>query len=769
MEDESGNTSSSSATVTIVDDTAPTVVGQSLTLSLDANGDASLTAAQLDNGSSDNCTSAGNLVMSIDKSSFTCSDLGLNQVELMVTDESGNQASALFDVTIEDNIAPTVAAQNLVVELGANGEVVVDPQAMNDGSSDNCGITYSLDQTTFTCADVGVNNVLFTATDDAGNQASVSATITVEDNIAPTVVAQNLTLQLDVNGEATVTPESADNGSSDNCSGTLVFSLSQTDFSCADLGVNTETLTVTDVNGNQSTAQVSITIEDANAPTAIAQNISVQLDANGEVNVNPQSLDNGSSDNCTAQGSLTFTLNQTFFDCTDVGSNSVTLTVTDGSGNSSTASATITVEDVTNPTVSAQNVTVKLNQNNEATVFATDIDTGSSDNCDVALSLVHVNISGRATPSSTSITFTDSHIGSNSVMLTATDPSGNSSSTTITVTVEPYKLDQTITFDAISDQVYGNSDITLSASASSGLSVSYSIISGSAVTHSGNTLTIVGTGSVTIEASQSGDADYYEANSVQRSFTVAKAPLTITAVDHTISYGDNLPTLTVSYSGFVNGENAANLDSEPTVSADFGGQVEVPNAGSYDLIVTGGSSDNYELTLVNGTLTINKLDQIITIQSIDDKQPDDDPFSITATVDSGLDLDYDISGPAAISGTTITLDGTEGTVTVTVSQAGDQNHLAATEELSFEVRIPLAIGDDLESSVKVYPNPFVNHITIEGNKVLNIRLSSLDGKILKSISGSEGQLDLAELKNGIYLLEVRSGEERIIKRIVKAN
>ncbi len=81
---------------------------------------------------------------------------------------------------------------------------------------------------------------------------------------------------------------------------------------------------------------------------------------------------------------------------------------------------------------------------------------------------------------------------------------------------------QTITFAALTNKTYGDADFTVNASASSGLPVTFSIVSGPA-TISGNVVSLTGAGSVTVRASQAGDATYAAATSVDRSFTVAKA------------------------------------------------------------------------------------------------------------------------------------------------------------------------------------------------------------------------------------------------------
>ncbi|NND61598.1 MAG: choice-of-anchor B family protein [Flavobacteriaceae bacterium] len=81
---------------------------------------------------------------------------------------------------------------------------------------------------------------------------------------------------------------------------------------------------------------------DTTDPIAVCQNITAQLDENGEVVVSGSEVDGGSSDN---SGSYTITLSQNSFDCSDIGTNNITVTVTDPSGNTDTCSATITIED----------------------------------------------------------------------------------------------------------------------------------------------------------------------------------------------------------------------------------------------------------------------------------------------------------------------------------------------------------------------------------------------------------------------------------------
>src|SRR5690606_11589911 len=116
---------------------------------------------------------------------------------------------------------------------------------------------------------IGVTTITFTATDSNGNTSSCDFTITVVDNQAPLAVCQDITIELDANGLATINPEDLDGGSTDNCAGPLSFSASQTVFDCSNLGENTITLTVTDAEGNSSTCTAIVTVEDNIAPVAL--------------------------------------------------------------------------------------------------------------------------------------------------------------------------------------------------------------------------------------------------------------------------------------------------------------------------------------------------------------------------------------------------------------------------------------------------------------------------------------------------------------------
>jgi hypothetical protein len=84
--------------------------------------------------------------------------------------------------------------------------------------------------------------------------------------------------------------------------------------------------------------------------------------------------------------------------------------------------------------------------------------------------------------------------------------------------------------------------------------------------------------------------------------TVNRAQLTATS-NATRTYGEDNPALTISYTGFVNGETEAVLKTAPTASTTA---TKSSGAGFYPITVTGGEADNYNIICQNGQLTINK-------------------------------------------------------------------------------------------------------------------------------------------------------------------
>ena len=271
----------------------------------------------------------------------------------IATDACGNTDSVSQNISVVDDLAPNAVCNDIVVDLDANGNASITASQIEGGSTDNCsapsGLSYSLDRNTFSCADVGAASVTLSVTDECGNTGTCTANVTVNDNISPDVVCQGITVQLDNNGNASITAQDIDGGSTDAC-GIASLSVSETNFDCGDLGSNIVTLTVTDVNGNVSICDAIVDVVDAQAPViSCPADITVNNDA-GQCSAVVSYTSPIGSDNCT--GAVTVQSGGLGSGSSfPVGTSTESYTVTDAAGNTASCSFNVTVVDNEAPVI----------------------------------------------------------------------------------------------------------------------------------------------------------------------------------------------------------------------------------------------------------------------------------------------------------------------------------------------------------------------------------------------------------------------------------
>ncbi len=651
--DASGNTANATATVTVIDNIAPAVTTQDITLNLDANGSVALAINQIEVSSTDNC---GVVSKTLSQTAFDCSNLGVNQVTYTVVDGAGNTTSETVNVTIVDNIAPTVVTQDATVYLDQNGLASITLQQIDNGSTDHCSLTLSLSQLAFDCSDLGANTVTLTGVDASGNTASATATVTVIDNSAPVITVQNAIINLDANGVAQLTTELIEVSSSDNC-GIVSKVLSQTSFDCSDLGTQTITYTVTDLSGNSTTETMNVTITDTTAPVVITQDINVYLDQNGNASITVAQVDNGSSDNCN----LTLSLDNLSFDCSNIGANTVTLTGTDPSGNTASATATVTVIDNIAPSVTTQDITINLDANGSVALAINQVEVSSSDNCSIVSKVL------------SKTTFDCSNVGVNQVTYTVKDGAGNTTSETVNVTIVDNIAPTVVTQDAT---VYldqnGLASITLQQ------------IDNGSTDHCSLTLSL---SQLAFDCSDLG-ANTVTLTGIDTSGNTASATATVTVIDN------SAPAITVQDATIsLDANGAAQLTTEliEVSSSDNCGIVsKVLSQTSFDCSDLGTQTITYTVTDLSGNSTTETMNVTITdttapvviTQDINVYLDQNGNASITTTqVDNGssdncnitLSLDNLSFDCSNIGENTVTLTGTDAsgntanaTATVTV-------------------------------------------------------------------------------------------------------
>lgn len=243
-----------------------------------------------------------------------------------------------------------------------------------------------------------------------------------------------------------------------------------------------------------------------------------------------------------------------------------------------------------------------------------------------------------------------------------------------------HKADQTISFAAIPGHTYGDAPFDLSATATSDLDVTFTIVSGPASIANGK-LTITGAGTVKVKASQAGDSNYNQAPDVEQTFEVAKATPVVHVNGGTFTYDGTAHPATGSIDG-VNGDDLG----QPTFTYAPGGSDAPVHAGTYGVTASFPGNANYNPASADAQIVINKADQTIDFAALADKTYGDAPITLTATASSDLTVSFSLmSGPATLNGNTLTITGA-GTVVVRASQAGNGDFNPAQDvDRSFSV------------------------------------------------------------------------------------
>ncbi len=180
------------------------------------------------------------------------------------------------------------------------------------------------------------------------------------------------------------------------------------------------TVLTQDSNNCFDSVKVNLKHVDGILPTVNVNNITKYLNNAGSASIKTSDIDNSSFDNC---GVDTMYLNKYTFNCSDVGIDTVILSVVDVNGNIKTKKATVTVLDTISPVITVQNTIITIDTSSNAYLKQSMVVLTSSDNCSVDTIVLIKNI------------FTLADVGVNSVLITITDKSGNTVKKSVNVTV----------------------------------------------------------------------------------------------------------------------------------------------------------------------------------------------------------------------------------------------------------------------------------------------------------------------------------------------
>ncbi len=340
--DTTGNSDTCSFTVTVNDTMAPVITCISDTiLSNDANQCGAVVNFNI--SSSDNCPGE-TTVQTSGLPSGSQFPVGMTVNTFVVTDASGNQDSCTFIITVNDTVNPMITCPADIVasnDAGTCGAVV----NFGVGSSDNCPgetMAQTAGMPSGSTFPMGVTTNTFVVTDAFGNQDSCSFTVTVNDTEDP-VLSCPSDIVVSNDEDTCGAGVSFMVSTTDNCPSDSVYQIMGiASDSLFPIGITTNVFVAEDASGNTDTCTFTVTVNDTARPMAVCTDTTIFLDSNGQAMITPAFVDGGSSDQCSG---VSLSVSPNMFGDSDAGNNTVTLTVTDSSGNQRTCQATVLVLD----------------------------------------------------------------------------------------------------------------------------------------------------------------------------------------------------------------------------------------------------------------------------------------------------------------------------------------------------------------------------------------------------------------------------------------
>jgi hypothetical protein len=261
------------------------------------------------------------------------------------------------------------------------------------------------------------------------------------------------------------------------------------------------------------------------------------------------------------------------------------------------------------------------------------------------------------------------------------------------------KVPQTITFGSISNQNLSAGTYSLSATASSNLGVSFATSNASLGSVSGNVVTLVAGGTITITASQGGDSTYDAAPTVNQNLTIIDDTLTAQTITwsqslSSLSYGTPDTNMTASASS---GLGITYISSDSNVVDVNGSFLKIIGAGTATVSASQGGDGQYSAaSTVDKNVTVSKANQTIvaannatTLPNLTKDSGDFEFSPGTKSVKAGSTTSTGLSVTYASSNSNIVLvtsSGTRlkpvggGTSTITVTQSGNVGYNAATSK-----------------------------------------------------------------------------------------
>ena len=303
------------------------------------------------------------------------------------------------------------------------------------------------------------------------------------------------------------------------------------------------------------------------------------------------------------------------------------------------------------------------------------------------------------------------------------------------------KENQSIEFLALEDKTYGDATFELTATATSGLPVSFYSENDEIASIEGNVVTINGAGTVKIWARQGGNEDFYAAPPVDQTLTIAKAMQTVSFQElESKIYGNEDFMLSASSTS---GLEVLFFVEDTEIATVSEGLISINGAGTTPIGAYQPGSENYlSSDTVYQELLVEKATQTITqFQSIGNKTFGDADFLLEATASSGLSVSFESANVniVTIEGNAASIMGA-GEVQISSYNIGSDNYLPSdtlTQVIEIEKADQVIAFNALED---IRYDEATFELSASSTSGLSVSFSSLNTNIVE-ITDSEAKLN----------------------------
>ncbi|MFN4253901.1 MAG: HYR domain-containing protein [Saprospiraceae bacterium] len=439
--DASGNAATCQMTVTVLDTQAPVIVGCPQDIFADTDpGSCEAVVSFTPPSVVDNCPGA-TIVQTGGLPSGSAFPLGTTTNTFVATDSSGNAVNCTFTVVVTDNEAPSIVCPPNVT-LGTDAGVCTanftPPPAT---ATDNCTPSGNITIITPPGGNFPLGNttLVYNAIDLAGNSSQCTMLLTVVDDEPPVITCPTSITANAATGTCQATVSIPNATATDNCTSSPTITRSPAG-NVFQLGTTTVTFTATDAAGNTDQCDITVTVNDVQAPAITCPpNVNTTTDP-GVCSATFTLANATATDNCP--GSVSITNNAPPGNTFQLGTTTVTFTATDAQGNTVTCTMNVTVVDDEPPVLLCpDDVTIQTAPGTcQSAPFAIPNGT-ATDNCTANPTITNNAPTGGIYP-----------LGNTNVTFTATDAAGNIDQCVAVVTVEDNEA-PVITFCPVGDLV----------------------------------------------------------------------------------------------------------------------------------------------------------------------------------------------------------------------------------------------------------------------------------------------------------------------------